>query len=245
MPREEQQPLLNTAQPTRTASSSYFKARRAAYGMVEGTIDSYFEYSMLLLILLNVISFIIGTVIVDGTFEDGVCVKNCIDLNTQFDKSFEMFEFISVVIFTFEYALRIWSSMENPLYSLKGPMKGRVAYGLSFFCIVDLISILPYWLNLLGLIAEVEFTTAIRMFRLVRLLKADKYLNAFSLLGTVLFENGPLLLATSYYAVLTLVVSASLLHFSERNNPELAKYFQSIPHAMFPTILMLTGEFPL
>ena len=241
MQREEQQPLL-ISDP---ATPAYYKARKIAYGMVEGTIDSYFEYSMLLLILLNVVSFIIGTIIVEGDFEEGICVKNCIDLNSKYDKSFESFELISVLIFTVEYVLRIWSSMENPIYEASGPFRGRMSYALSFFCIVDLISIIPYWLNLMGLMVEVEFTTAIRMFRLVRLLKADKYLNAFSLLGTVLFENGPLLLATSYYAILTLVVSASLLHYSERNNPELAKYFQSIPHAMFPTILMLTGEFPL
>jgi voltage-gated potassium channel len=83
------------------------------------------------------------------------------------------------------------------------------------------------------------------MFRLTRLLKADKYVNAFSLLGSVMKENGPLLLATSYYAILTLVVSATFLYYTERNNPELKKYYQSIPKAMFPTILMLTGEFPL
>ena len=241
MPNEEQQPLLGTQENT----AYYYKARMIAYGMVEGTIDSYFEYSMLFLIVLNVISFIAGTVIVEGDFEDGLCVKNCVDLNTRYDKYFEAFELISVLTFTVEYCLRIWSSMENPLYAGKGPVLGRISYALSFFCLVDLVSIVPYWMNLVGLVAEVEFTTAIRMFRLVRLLKADKYLNAFSLLGTVLYENGPLLLATSYYAILTLVVSASLLHFSERGNPELAKYFQSIPHAMFPTILMLTGEFPL
>jgi hypothetical protein len=52
-------------------------------------------------------------------------------------------------------------------------------------------------------------------------------------------------IATWYYAVLSLIVFATLLHFTERDNPELKRYFQSIPHALYPTLLMLSGEFPL
>jgi voltage-gated potassium channel len=226
-------------------SSTYYKFRAKAYQWVEGTIDSPLEYFILFLILLNVISFVVGTIIVQGEFIDGICVENCVALEDKFDFQFEAFELFSVVIFTVEYCLRIWAAMENPVYHSKGSFYGRLKYAFTFFCLVDLISILPYWLNIFGFVGEINFSTAVRMFRLFRLLKADKYVNAFSLLGQVMYENGPLLLATSYYAALMLVLSSTALYFTERNNPELGKYFQSIPHAMFPTLLMLTGEFPL
>jgi voltage-gated potassium channel len=174
------------------ASNHYLRIRKHAYDMVEGTIDSAMEYFILILIFLNVVSFMAGTVIVDGTFLDGVCVSDCVDMNAKYDKFFEGFELFSVIVFTIEYIMRIWAAMENPKYHAKGSIWGRISYACTFFCLVDLVSILPYWLNIAGLMKEVDFSSALRGFRLVRFLKADKYLNAFSLLGSVLYENGPL-----------------------------------------------------
>lgn len=70
------------------------------------------------------------------------------------------------------------------------------------------------------------------------------YVN-YSLLGAVLAENSTLLVASSFYALLTWVVSATALYVVERDNPALGTHFQSIPQALFPVLLMLTGEFPL
>lgn len=53
-----------------------------------------------------------------------------------------------------------------------------------------------------------------------------------------------MLIVTLYYSLITWFICSTLLYFTERNNPELATAFSSIPTAMFPTIVMLTGEFP-
>lgn len=66
-----------------------------------------------------------------------------------------------------------------------------------------------------------------------------------SLLGEVMSDNSSLLIASSFYALLTWVVSAALLHMVEMDNPALGTHFQSIPQALFPVLLMLTGEFPM
>lgn len=58
-------------------------------------------------------------------------------------------------------------------------------------------------------------------------------------------ENANLLIASSFYALLTWIVSATALYVLEMDNPALGTHFQSIPQAMFPVLLMLTGEFPL
>lgn len=83
--------------------------------------------------------------------------------------------------------------------------------------------------------------------RLVRIFKTDKYLCAFALLGDVLWENRILLFATSFYSGMMWIIAATLLFYTERNNKsdEMRPHFQSIPLSMFPTLLMLTGEFPL
>jgi len=222
--------------------------QRYVFGMVEGDIDSWFEYTILVVIFLNVFSFIIGTLVVEGYGPDGsppLSEDEVVRLDEKYSVYFELFEFLSVILFTIEYVLRGWSCVADPQFGVKGPLKGRIAYLTSFFCVIDLLAILPYWLNMLGYIGEVDFSTAIRIFRLVRLLKADKYINAFSLLDDVLAENSALLIATMYYALLTLVVSATLLYMTERFNPEVAKYFVSIPDSLWITTIMLTGESPL
>lgn len=61
----------------------------------------------------------------------------------------------------------------------------------------------------------------------------------------MLQENTTLLVASSFYALLAWVISASGLYLVERDNPLLGTHFQSIPQAMFPVLLMLTGEFPM
>ena len=131
-----------------------------------------------------------------------------------------------------------------PLHVLRyhGAVLGRVYHALSFYPIIDLISILPNWISLASYILDPfftgeqyiespDFTTAARIFRLVRIFKTDKYINAFSLLGTVLWDNRVLLLATSFYSSMIWVISATLLYYTERDNvdPEMQMHFQSIP----------------
>lgn len=41
------------------------------------------------------------------------------------------------------------------------------------------------------------------------------------------------------------VTFATLLYLTEVDNPALGNFFQSIPASLFPTLLMLTGEYPL
>lgn len=64
-------------------------------------------------------------------------------------------------------------------------------------------------------------------------------------MGDVLRENSTLLVASSFYAFLAWVLSATALYMVETDNPLLGTHFQSIPQAMFPVLLMLTGEFPM
>lgn len=217
------------------------KVRLYAYENVEGTIDSPLEYFILFVIFLNVVLLAASTLVVDNSCFGSKCLR----LGDKYETFFEAAEAISVYIFTFEYVLRIWACAENPSVAEKGPIMGRLAYAFSFFPIIDLLSIFPYWGAMLIGKEGPDFTTAIRLFRLIRLLKADKYLRAFSLLGKVLAENATLFIASSFYAVLTWVVSGTLLYLVEADNPALGTHFQSIPQALFPVLLMLTGEFPL
>ena len=78
---------------------------------------------------------------------------------------FTIFELISVVIFTCEYSLRIWASGAQPSGAKHSFAKGRLKYIFSFHSVIDLVAILPFYLQVLlpGL--------DLRVLRILRLLK--------------------------------------------------------------------------
>ena len=59
---------------------------------------------------------------------------------------FHLFELISVVIFIFEYVLRMWVCTENERYAR--PVVGRLRYAVSAMAIVDLLAIIPFFIPL-------------------------------------------------------------------------------------------------
>ena len=86
-------------------------------------------------------------------------------------------EFIAVVIFTIEYILRFIGSTADPEFSgIGSPFLRRLRYIFSFYSIIDLFAIIPFYLALAlpgGWVdAHDEY---FRMLRLLRLLKLDKY----------------------------------------------------------------------
>lgn len=235
----ESTPLISPS--TSSPRGPWLKARRVAHVNVEGTIDSPLEYLILALIGVNVILLAASTIVTDSNCFGSACTR----LGDKHESFFETCEAISVVIFTIEYALRIWSCVEFPDYAAKGAIRGRLSYATGFFAIVDFVSIAPYWGALAIGEESPDFTTAFRCFRLIRLLKAEKYLRSFALLGAVLAENATLLVASSFYALLMWLLFATALYITEIDNPAQGTHFQSIPQAMYPVCLMLTGEFPL
>lgn len=86
------------------------------HDLVEGDFDSPVEYFILVLILLNVFSFMLGTVLVEGT---PPCYNKCVTINDRYDPFFEAFEAFSVIIFTIEYGFRMWCCLEDPTYGAK------------------------------------------------------------------------------------------------------------------------------
>lgn len=49
--------------------SLWMRARRQAHNMVEGAVDTWFEYTLLIVIALNVVLLIASTVVVDPDSE--------------------------------------------------------------------------------------------------------------------------------------------------------------------------------
>lgn len=171
------------------------------------------------LIALNIVAMVLET------------VQLCYELGPRF---FAWFETVSVILFSVEYLLRVWSSTVSQAF--RAPVSGRLRYMLTPLAVVDLLAILPFYLPFLGL--DLRSFRVLRLFRVVRTLKVGRYSKAMQLTGHVVVSRGPELI-TSLSIILALVLlSASLMYYAEREAQPDA--FSSIPAAMWWAVTTLS-----
>ena len=61
-----------------------------------------------------------------------------------YTKQMETVEFITMLIFAVEYALRIWTA--EYLYPKKSSFRAKLAFARSFYGVIDLLTFVPYFL---------------------------------------------------------------------------------------------------
>ena len=119
-------------------------------------------------------------------------------------------ELITVLCFTAEYALRLWTA--DYLYPRKDNLHSMLSYATSFSGIIDLLSFLPYYLPVFFPAGIVAF----RMFRVVRifrLFRVNAYYDALNVIADVIQSKKDQLLS-SIFIILILMVAASLCMYS-------------------------------
>jgi Ion transport protein len=163
----------------------------------------------------------------------------------------DVFEFTAVVIFTLEYAARWWVCKEDPKYAGKA---GRLLWMTSFLPMIDLLTVVPYWIDVCmkGQIFtpngdNSSFSVLVKSLRLLRILRFERYTQAFTTFDDVISENGDILAVTGFSAIIVWIFLSAILYFTERDNPddEMAQNYKSVPDSMWMTLLNLSGESPL
>ena len=123
-------------------------------------------------------------------------------------------EFVSIIIFTVEYALRIWTA--NLLYPGLNPVRARIRYITSPMAIIDLISILPFLVPVL----HTYNLIGVRVFRLVRLLrvfKLNRYSDALAAIGDVLRSKAQQMVASVFFVFIILILASLLIYYAEHD----------------------------
>lgn len=180
----------------------------------------FYDVFMVILIILNVLSVVLETVE---------------SLYARFSHLFKDFEIFSVVIFTLDYVLRLWSCTETDKY--RAPIWGRIKFMFSFLALVDVFSFLPFYLPML-IPFDLRFLRAFRLFRFIRILKIGRYSEAVRLFGRVLKKKKTELLTAVFAIFILLVISSSMLYFVEHEaQPD---KFKNIPEAMWWGVVTLT-----
>lgn len=178
-----------------------------------------FDLFMFTLIVLNVTAVIAGS------------VKS---VEEAYGSQLRWFEDFSVAIFTIEYLLRLWSCVCHPEFAR--PITGRLRFALRPMQIIDLLAILPFYLEFLVL--DMRFVRVFRLFRLLRLAKLSRYSKTSQMLARVFTSRKEELLITASVMAVMLILASSFIYFAE--NEAQPDKFPDIPSAMWWAIVTLT-----
>ena len=141
-----------------------------------------------------------------------------------------IFEVASVIFFTIEYGLRLFSARKN-VQALYSPW----TYATTFFGLVDLISIAPWFvfmfLRAFGYIESgSEIADVFSVMRIFRILQIEGLWGvAFSKLDNVFRASKDVLKASALMALIVWVGCAALFFIFEENNPNWRQCDESVP----------------
>lgn len=179
--------------------SRYLKIKNRVFEIIEaaenGDVASkIFDVTIIVLIIINVASVIIDTFTIPAE------VTNVLSY----------IELVSVIIFTIEYALRVWTAdLLRP--ELSG-FRARVRYIFSFMAIIDLLAILPFYIPFIIPI-DLRVLRALRIVRLLRLFKINRYTSALKSIAIV-FKSKKSELMSSMLVLIILMIIASVLMYN-------------------------------
>jgi voltage-gated potassium channel len=142
--------------------SLYQRIKRRTYEIMEGEVPDKYSHFVEIFIALLVVANVIG-IILESVPEI-------------LEAEFHAFDVFSVAVFSVEFVLRVWSYSEKYLHSGGTAWQGRKEYVFSFYGIIDFVSTVPFYLQLLLPGADLR---VLRMFRLMRIFKLSRYNSAF------------------------------------------------------------------
>ena len=135
-------------------------------------------------------------------------------------------EIVIVVLFTIEYALRIIAA-EN-----------KWSFIRSFYGVVDLVAILPFYLSLLSVGIDLRAVRGLRLLRVFRLFEIARYSTAVTrLMNAVKYARNEALVFLFATLVLLYIAALGIHHFEHEAQPE---KFESVFHSLWWAVVTLT-----
>ena len=141
--------------------------------------------------------------------------------------SYEVFfawsEVVVVTLFTIEYFL-FWLMSKN-----------KLRYPFHLYSLIDLLAILPFYLQF-GV--DMRMVRAVRFLRVFRVLKLGRYSRAADTLNLAIQRTAPELTVTAVLALIIIIISAMCLYEAEHEVQPDA--YSSVPASLWSAIVTLT-----
>jgi voltage-gated potassium channel len=163
-----------------------------------------------------------------------VVLESVPELQKRYGLVFDAIELVALVGFSVEYALRIWGAPESAAYFGMTPFRARLAYARTPYAIVDLLTIIPFYL---GLFLPGDFRVLL-LLRLARFFKLARYSPGMRSLAAALQAERKALGASAVIIFGVILVMASAMHIAEHAaQPD---KFGSIPESMWWAVVTIT-----
>lgn len=153
----------------------------------------------------------------------GFSIETLPDLPARFRSVLSGVELFCVAVFTIEIVLRTMAS------------RPKTKYLFSFFGIVDILAVVPFYLSL-GV--DLRSLRVVRMLRMIRLMKLARYNSAYYRIAEAVRIAREELLIFAVGAVIMLYIAAvGIYHFENEAQPEA---FGSVFHSMWWAVTTMT-----
>lgn len=211
----------------------FLKTKQKVHGLLHPEIvgDEYWDkiinVFIVVLIILNVVAVMLETI-------------PAIERNPELMRFFHYFDLVSVIIFTIEYVLRVWSSNHEEKY--KHSFWGRLKYMASPGALIDLLAILPAYLHaFIGL--DLRVLRMLRLLRFFRLFRLTAYTKPAQMITNVFKKRKSELGLSFILAIFLIIIASCIMYFAEHNAiPPGAtqSQFNSIPATIWWAVVSLT-----
>jgi voltage-gated potassium channel len=178
-------------------------------------------------------AFIIILIILNVT---AVMLETVPSIHEPYAEFFHVFDLVSVIIFTIEYVLRVWSSNHDPRYSHS--FHGRLRYMLSTDALIDLLAILPFYVHIfVGF--DLRVIRIFRLLRFLRLFRLTAYMRSAQMVKNVFTTRANELKLSLVLILFFITIASCLLYFAEHNAQP--KVFSSIPATFWWAVVTATS----
>ena len=197
--------------------STYQRIKRRTFEIMEGEVPDKYSHFVEIFIALLVVANVIG-----------IILESVPEIHEQFAAEFHAFDVFSVAVFSIEFVMRVWSYSEKYTLDNSGTAwQGRKEYLFSFYGIIDFVSTVPFYLQLLFPGADLR---VLRMFRLMRIFKLSRYNSAFEDMVAAVKAERDSFSSAVFLLFISCLLFSSLIYIIEGHvQPEV---FPSIPAAM-------------
>ena len=209
--------------PTPPAPSSVQRLQRRVFEILDGAVHDRASKACEIFIATLVVANVLA-----------IILESMPELHTAYGAYFHIFDLVSVIVFSIEYVLRVWSCGQKYAQEAGSSWRGRKEYIFSAFGMVDFLSTVPFYLQLLFPGADLR---VLRMFRLLRIFKLSRYNSAMDDMFEAIKSEKDSFSSAMFLLLISCLLFSSLIYIIEgHDQPEV---FPSIPAAMHWFILTI------
>ena len=191
---------------TQTFRSKINNLEKALFYLVDendehNKLSKFFNYFLMILIILSVGEMALET-------DDSIFIP--------YRNYFRIFDFFTVMVFSTEYIIRIVTAHLTKENQGKTRWQSIKEYVISFAGIVDLLSILPFYLDFTNL--DLRVLRMLRLLRFFRVFKITRYNDSMKLVADVIKDKRSEIGVIMGLIIIIMIISSFIMFYAEHES---------------------------